>query len=260
MTNLVIEFHYLDENVGVHPVTDPRQPEARLWREFTPGHPSSHILIREDSAAGQAVSDALLMASVFRLVTENVPNAASLSATELLSLLALSNVGFARELSDSIRSLQKKKMVVKRHTSYYHLTDIGNHYADLLGKALLAVVTQHAQPAPVVNVAPLLVEKINKAHAFEVEEIDFTCFVWETVGPINDPLSRLHTIITIGGVRHHIEAISIESITNNRQVATNPADDALLRVCHDVFGQAGDFQCVPMHGRMYAIFMRPFCM
>ncbi len=59
---LVVEFHYDDGDVGVYPADG--FLEKALWSHFSgsPEHCPSHILIREDSDAGQAVSSRLMAA------------------------------------------------------------------------------------------------------------------------------------------------------------------------------------------------------
>jgi hypothetical protein len=141
MTPLVIEYHYQDHDVGVHPVTGSEQPEAKLWNGFSEGHPASHILIREDSDDGQLLSDSLLMASMFRSVDSNAPCPASISIIERLALLTISNVGFAREASGSILGLIEKGLVERRPNGYCHLTDRGFDSAQAMGEALLSLVT-----------------------------------------------------------------------------------------------------------------------
>lgn len=60
MTNLVIEYHYIDGDCGAYPAGE---VERQLWGGFpggrNPPHPASHILIRPDTEDGQRFSDML---------------------------------------------------------------------------------------------------------------------------------------------------------------------------------------------------------
>lgn len=53
--NLVIEFHYADQDVGAHPGHEVR----KIWAQFTKAHQPSHILIRPDTNQGQWLSNQL---------------------------------------------------------------------------------------------------------------------------------------------------------------------------------------------------------
>ena len=60
MTNLIIEYHYIDGDCGAYPAGE---VERQLWGGFpagrNPPHPASHILIRPDTEEGQRLSDML---------------------------------------------------------------------------------------------------------------------------------------------------------------------------------------------------------
>jgi len=148
MKTIIVEYHYQDGDVGVHPAV-PGQPETRLWSGFSHGHSPSHILIREDSTEGQAISGALLKASLLESVMRKSPSAASLSGSELLALLAVGVVGFAREHSGSIHGLVEHGLVEQRHTfgGYFHLTDRGYDAVQEIGEAFLTAVSASGSAA-----------------------------------------------------------------------------------------------------------------
>ena len=58
MTELVIEFHYVDGDIGVHPATG---FETNIWNGFLRSQvrKPSHIVIRPNTEAGQAISNRL---------------------------------------------------------------------------------------------------------------------------------------------------------------------------------------------------------
>lgn len=59
MTNLVIEFHYMDGDCGAYPASE---SERHLWSSFSGGASASHIVLRPNTSGGQALSDSLLRA------------------------------------------------------------------------------------------------------------------------------------------------------------------------------------------------------
>lgn len=54
-TELVVEFHYADGDVGAY---DDLQVQS-LWAQFMRGHAASHIVIRPDTEQGQLLSNKL---------------------------------------------------------------------------------------------------------------------------------------------------------------------------------------------------------
>jgi hypothetical protein len=58
---LVVEFHYDDGDVGAHPLAEVSDHARHLWPQFSQStiHDASHIVIRRDDAAGQALSTRL---------------------------------------------------------------------------------------------------------------------------------------------------------------------------------------------------------
>lgn len=54
-TELVVEFHYADGDVGAYDDL----PVQNLWAQFMRGHAASHIVIRPDTEQGQLLSNKL---------------------------------------------------------------------------------------------------------------------------------------------------------------------------------------------------------
>lgn len=105
----------------------------------------------------------------------------------------------------------------------------------------------------------------NPAHfAFIVDEERLAKFKWEEIG-VSDPTDRLLATIVIGGVPHHLEAISVQDDPDSDpgrrpdQVASSDCYADVLDYFRAADGATdSSFRTVDLRGRQYCLFMTPY--
>lgn len=152
---LVVEYHYRDGDVGSHPAS---AADHRLWTSFARGRDPSHVVLREDTDAGQRTSNWLFAGDAMRRITGVVPELSGLTPMDVLVFLGIGFVGYARSENSSVKRLINAGLLERRDGAWFR-SDRGYEIADRIVDQMVQL-DQPGSSAPHHPGIPALTERL----------------------------------------------------------------------------------------------------